>query len=58
MNESYTLPMLPIRGIVAFPYTVINLEVGRKLSMHSVDIAMKEEKLIFLVSQKDMRIAN
>lgn len=56
MNGTITLPMLPLRGIVAFPYTVLNLEVARPSSMKSVDYAMAADRQIFLVAQKDMRI--
>ena len=56
MDNTITLPMLPLRGIVAFPYTVLNLEVARPASMKSVDEAMKKDRLIFLASQKDMRV--
>ena len=56
MDNTITLPMLPLRGIVAFPYTVLNLEVARPASMRSVDEAMKKDRLIFLASQKDMRV--
>ena len=56
MNGTITLPMLPLRGIVAFPYTVLNLEVARPSSLKSVDYAMAADRQIFLVAQKDMRI--
>lgn len=56
MNDTVCLPMLPLRGIVPFPYTVLNIEVAREASKKSIDKAMQKDRLIFLVAQKDMRI--
>jgi len=52
----HEMPMLPLRGMLVFPYTVIHLDVGRPKSMAAIDKAMEtEEKLVFLVMQKDAR---
>ena len=48
-----TVPMLPLRGIVVYPHMVIHLDVGRDSSLKSVDMAMEEDRLIFLAAQKD-----
>ena len=47
------LPLLPLRGVLVFPYTVIHLDVGRKKSINAIEEAMLESKEIFLVSQKE-----
>jgi ATP-dependent Lon protease len=52
------LPLLPLRDIVIFPYMVAPLFVGRKQSIGALEKAAEEEKLIFLVSQKDPKIEN
>jgi len=50
-----TLPMLPVRDIVVFPYMIIPLFVGRESSIRSVEEALtKRDRLIFLASQKDI----
>ncbi|MBU6153463.1 MAG: endopeptidase La [Bdellovibrionales bacterium] len=50
-----TLPMLPVRDIVVFPYMIIPLFVGRDSSIRSVEEALaKTDKLIFLSSQKNI----
>ncbi len=49
----HDLPLLPLRGVLVFPYMVIHLDVGRDKSIHALENAMLEEKLILLVSQKD-----
>ncbi|RYZ82025.1 MAG: endopeptidase La, partial [Proteobacteria bacterium] len=49
-----TLPMLPVRDIVVFPYMIIPLFVGREASIRSVEEALAKNRLIFLASQKDI----
>lgn len=50
-----TLPMLPVRDIVVFPYMIIPLFVGRDSSIRSVEEALaKTDRLIFLSSQKNI----
>lgn len=44
--------VLALRDIVVFPGMVVPLFVGRKKSMASLNMAMKQDKQIFLVSQK------
>lgn len=50
-----TLPMLPVRDIVVFPYMIIPLFVGRDSSIKSVEEALSgSDRLILLASQKDI----
>ena len=55
INEmnTLTLPVLPLRGMVVFPKSVIHFDVGRKQSITAINRAMKEDQLIFLAAQKD-----
>lgn len=53
-----TLPMLPVRDIVVFPYMIIPLFVGREASIRSVEDALSKNRLIFLASQKDIAEEN
>lgn len=53
-----TLPMLPVRDIVVFPYMIIPLYVGRDASIRSVEEALAKNRLIFLASQKDITEEN
>lgn len=53
-----TLPMLPVRDIVVFPYMIIPLFVGRDASIRSVEEALAKNRLIFLASQKDIAEEN
>ncbi|MBM7854546.1 ATP-dependent Lon protease [Desulfohalotomaculum tongense] len=47
------LPLLPLRGILVFPYMVIHLDVGREKSVQAIEEAMANDRHIFLVTQKD-----
>src|SRR5260370_20063398 len=46
------MPVLPLRDVVVFPYMVIPLCVGRKKSIAALALAMKADKRILLVAQK------
>jgi ATP-dependent Lon protease len=47
------LPLLPLRGILVFPYMVIHLDVGREKSVHAIEEAMIQDRIIFLATQKE-----
>lgn len=47
------IPMLPLRGVLVFPYMVIHLDVGRKKSVNAIEEAMMNNKEIFLATQKE-----
>jgi ATP-dependent Lon protease len=53
-----TLPMLPVRDIVVFPYMILPLFVGRDASIRSVEEALGKNRLIFLASQKEIAEEN
>lgn len=49
----YKLPVLPLRGLVIFPKTLLNFDVVRKRSIASIKDAMRGNQLIFISAQKD-----
>jgi len=50
-----SLPMLPVRDIVVFPYMIIPLFVGRDSSIKAVEESLaRNDRLILLASQKDI----
>lgn len=53
INIPETLPLVPIRDIVIFPYMILPLYVGRESSVAAVDEALSRDRLIFLTAQKD-----
>ena len=52
-NNIYNLPVLPLRGLVVFPKTMLHFDVAREQSKRAVKTAMNNNQLIFLVAQKD-----
>ena len=52
-DERLVLPVLPLRDVVVFPHVVIPLFVGREKSIRALDLAMKADKRIMLIAQKD-----
>lgn len=53
-----TMPMLPVRDIVVFPYMILPLFVGREASIRSVEEALSKNRLIFLATQKEIAEEN
>ena len=53
VGERLVLPVLPLRDVVVFPHVVIPLFVGREKSIRALDLAMKADKRIMLIAQKD-----
>lgn len=51
--EQYTLPVLAMRGIVAFPSISVSVEIGRQASKNAVEMAQKTGSYIYLVAQKN-----
>ncbi|WP_288064687.1 endopeptidase La [Rodentibacter caecimuris] len=51
-RTQYTMPVLPLRDVVVFPYMVMPLFVGRAKSINALEEAMNENKQLLLVSQK------
>jgi ATP-dependent Lon protease len=46
------IPVLPLRDVVVYPHMVIPLFVGREKSIQALDAAMKADKRIMLVAQR------
>ncbi len=53
--QMQTLPLLPLRGYVIFPYTILNLDVGRDKSIAALEQAMLDQGQIMLATQKDVQ---
>lgn len=47
------MPMIALRGLVVFPNMVLHFDVARKRSVSSLNKAMKQDRKVFLVSQKE-----
>ncbi len=51
-----SLPLLPLRGMIVFPYMVVPLDVGRDKSISALEEAMINERLIVLAAQRQAKI--
>ncbi len=49
-----SLPVLPLRDIVIYPFMIVPLFVSRERSIRAVDEALGENRMIMLASQKDL----
>lgn len=54
--ERMTLPVIPLRGIVAFPSIPINFELEREISKNACLEATSNDMIVFLLTQKDSNI--
>jgi len=50
------VPVLPLRDVVVYPHMVIPLFVGRERSIDALDVAMKDNKQVLLVAQREAEI--
>ena len=50
------LPVLLLRDIVIFPYMIAPLFVGREKSKNAIDQALSTNRMVLLLTQKDMNI--
>lgn len=55
-NEVKIMPLLPLRGMVVFPYMILNFDVGRDRSNEALQAAVENDNLIFLTTQMDITI--
>ena len=52
-SNTLTVPVLPLRGVVVFPHSLIHFDIGRQKSISAINVAMGMEQVILLVTQKD-----
>ncbi|MGE5588519.1 MAG: endopeptidase La [Clostridia bacterium] len=50
------VPLLPLRGVIVFPYMTVPLDVGRDRSVAALEDAMMNERLILLAAQKQAKV--
>lgn len=55
-EQTTTLPLLALRGLVVFPKTVASFDIGRKKSANAIKHAIEKNQLIYLVTQKDFYV--
>lgn len=52
-EELRYLPVVPMRGMVLFPYMTLNFDAAREISVKALEAAMEAETEVFLAAQKD-----
>lgn len=52
------LPVLPVRDIVVFPYMILPLFVGREMSIKAIEHALQTNRMVLLLTQKDLTVEN
>lgn len=57
-RKKHTLPLIPIRGLVIFPYMVLHFDVAREKSIMALEKALVGNQLVFLTAQKDVLVEN
>src|SRR6516162_9182946 len=55
-SDTKRLPMMPIREVVIFPYTMTPFVVGRESSVRALEEALAGDKKIFLATQHDASV--
>ena len=55
-SNRIVIPLLPLRDIIIYPHMVVPLFVGRERSINSLEVALKQEKEILLVAQKNAKV--
>lgn len=59
MSETnFSLPLVPLRGMVVFPKVEVRLDIGRDKSIRAVEKAMANERLLAVSAQLDDEVEN
>ena len=52
------IPVLALRGLTAFPNETLSFDVERDISIYALDNAMEKDRRLFLVTQKEISVAD
>ena len=55
-SEILKLPLLPLRGLMVFPNTVLTIDVARGRSIGALQRAMNDDQRVFIVAQRDSMV--
>ncbi|MBQ8342805.1 MAG: LON peptidase substrate-binding domain-containing protein, partial [Clostridia bacterium] len=47
------LPIVPLRGKVAFPHTNVSFEVGRDMTLKAIDRASATDRTVLILTQRE-----
>ncbi|WP_026884617.1 endopeptidase La [Clostridium akagii] len=54
-DDVKVLPLIPLRGIIIFPYMVMHFDVGREKSILALEDAMVNKQEVFLAAQRNAK---
>ena len=52
------LPVVPLRGRVAFPHAPVSFEVGREMTLKAIQKASDTDKLVFILTQRQTELSD
>src|ERR1700693_5169832 len=56
MDAYETLPVVPLRDVVAFPHMMMPFVIGRASSIRALEHALAKDKRVFLAAQHDASV--
>ncbi len=57
-TEVKKMPVLPLRGLVIFPGSILHFDVARRKSIMALTEAMQENRFVFITTQKDTLVGD
>ncbi|MBR5447616.1 MAG: endopeptidase La, partial [Clostridia bacterium] len=54
--EKMTMPVIPLRGVVAFPGMPVTFELQRDISIKACEASLERDMYIFLITQQDIGV--
>ena len=55
---TWNIPVLALRGLTVFPHMNLNFDVERPISIRALEHAMETDQKVFLVTQREIGVAN
>lgn len=55
IEEKLNRPVLALRGLWIYPYSVVHFDAGRKKSIDAIENALKKDSILVVFTQKDIR---
>ena len=56
-GETYSLPMVALRGLTILPEEVRHFDVSREKSLQAIEEAVKNGQKLFVSAQKDLEMS-
>ncbi len=57
-TDRFSIPVVPLRGMVAFPSMPLSIEIARPASADAIRVAEETDGRILLLAQKDLSVEN